>query len=102
MNLQLQRFLGQQSTAEFQGLHIDPLVIGRANALKQGENVKRKNGCIVNTGNKLTREELKRKIQENKENYEVEESVWATIELPKYDDPTLSKTFDLLHPCNFA
>jgi hypothetical protein len=61
--------LGQQSTAEFQGLHIDPLVIGRLNSLKQGPEIKRKSGMIVNTGGKPTREELKRKIQENKEKY---------------------------------
>ena len=69
LNSQLQRMLGQQSTAEFQGLHIDPLVIGRLNCLKQGPEIKRKSGMIVNTGGKPTREELKRKIQENKEKY---------------------------------
>jgi len=77
MNLQLQRMLGQQSTAgmsiytlhfdlilvchaiitkdacfctEFNGLHIDPLVIGEKNSKIQGPTVKRKNNCIVNTG----------------------------------------------------
>lgn len=53
MNLQLQRLLGQQSTAEFQGLHIDPTVIGRHNAQKTDSSIKRKNGCIVNTGGAL-------------------------------------------------
>ncbi|KAJ1928998.1 hypothetical protein IWQ60_001541 [Tieghemiomyces parasiticus] len=50
MNLQSQRMLGQQSTAEFAGLHIDPFVIGELNSKKQGPGIKRKNNCIVNTG----------------------------------------------------
>jgi len=69
MNLQLQRMLGQQSTAEFQNLHIDPYEIGKINSQKQGPNIKRKNGFIINTGGKLSREDIRRKIQENKENY---------------------------------
>ncbi|OUM61143.1 hypothetical protein PIROE2DRAFT_12941, partial [Piromyces sp. E2] len=50
MNLQLQRMLGQQSTAEFQNLHIDPYEIGKINSQKQGPNIRRKNGFIINTG----------------------------------------------------
>nr|KAJ3422518.1 hypothetical protein HK105_007735 [Polyrhizophydium stewartii] len=67
LNLQLQRTLGQQSTAEFQGLHIDPAVIGEINAKKQGSHIKRKNGFIVNTGGKMSKDELKRRILENKQ-----------------------------------
>ncbi|KAJ1991721.1 hypothetical protein H4R33_001277 [Dimargaris cristalligena] len=87
MNLQAQRMLGQQSTAEFAGLHIDPFVIGELNSKKQGADIKRKNNCIVNTGAKLTREEIRRKLQENKDQYELPEEEWASIELPKPDDP---------------
>jgi len=82
MNLQLQRMLGQQSTAEFQNLHIDPYEIGKINSQKQGPNIRRKNGFIINTGGKLSREDIKRKIQENKENYELPEEVWSKIVLP--------------------
>ncbi|CAJ0633270.1 16504_t:CDS:2, partial [Entrophospora sp. SA101] len=67
MNLQLQRMLGQQSTAEFASLHIDPLVIGEKNSKIQGPDIKRKNNCIVNTG----------------------EEEWLKIELPKPEDPEL-------------
>lgn len=67
MNLQTQRMLGQQSTAEFAGLHIDPRVIGQKNSLVQGDHIRRKNGCIVNTGAKLSREEIRRRVAENKE-----------------------------------
>jgi hypothetical protein len=55
------------------------------NAEKQGPDVKRKNGCIVNTGNKVSREELKKRVKENKERYEVSEEEREAIELPKPD-----------------
>lgn len=44
----------------------------------------RKNGCIVNTGGKISREELRRRIKENKENYESTKEEWESIELPKH------------------
>jgi hypothetical protein len=66
LNLQLQRLIGQQSTAEFQGLHVDPIVIGQSNALKIGSEIKRKNGCIINVGGKLKKDQVQRKIQENR------------------------------------
>jgi len=87
MNLQLQRLLGQQSTAEFAGLHIDPKVIGERNSKIQGPHIKRKNNCIVNTGGKLSREELKQRVLKNKEMYELPESTWQSIVLPKVEDP---------------
>ncbi|KAF9165097.1 hypothetical protein BGX20_000721 [Mortierella sp. AD010] len=86
MNLQTQRMLGQQSTAEFAGLHIDPRVIGQKNSLIQGEHIRRKNGCIVNTGAKLSREEIRRRVAENKEQYELTEEEWSAIELPLPED----------------
>jgi hypothetical protein len=76
---------------EFAGLHIDPRVIGQKNSLIQGEHIRRKNGCIVNTGAKLTRDEIRRKISENKEMYELPEEEWSTIELPLPEDPQLCK-----------
>lgn len=51
---------------EFASLHIDPKVIGAKNALIQGAHIKRKNNCIVNTGGKLSREELRNKVISNK------------------------------------
>ncbi|KAG0172644.1 hypothetical protein DFQ28_003103 [Apophysomyces sp. BC1034] len=89
MNLQLQRLLGQQSTAEFASLHIDPKVIGERNSKIQGAHIKRKNNCIVNTGGKLSREELRQRVLKNKEMYELPESEWKPIELPKIEDPLL-------------
>ncbi|KAF9209079.1 hypothetical protein BGZ59_010296 [Podila verticillata] len=89
MNLQTQRMLGQQSTAEFAGLHIDPRVIGQKNSLIQGDHIRRKNGCIVNTGAKLSREEIRRRVAENKDQFELTEEEWTAIELPLPEDPQL-------------
>ena len=47
---QTQTLLGQQSVAEFAGLHIDPVVIGEKNSKIIGPDVKRKGGVIINTG----------------------------------------------------
>ncbi|KAI9595563.1 hypothetical protein BDF19DRAFT_440873 [Syncephalis fuscata] len=91
MNLQLQRLLGQQSTAEFAGLHLDPMAIGAINAAKQGPEIKRKNNCIVNTGNKLSREEIKRRIQYNKDVYEIHCEEWQAIVLPKREDVSVKQ-----------
>lgn len=82
MNLQTQRMLGQQSTAEFANLHIDPLVIGKINSQKQGPDIKRKNNFIVNTGGKLTKEEKLKKIQENKRLYGLSRETINSIVLP--------------------
>ncbi|KAI9338894.1 hypothetical protein BD770DRAFT_373159 [Pilaira anomala] len=90
MNLQLQRLLGQQSTAEFASLHIDPKVVGAKNAKIQGPHIKRKNNCIVNTGGKLSREELKRRVISNREQYQLPESEWKDIVLPKVADPVVT------------
>ncbi|KAG1440630.1 hypothetical protein G6F56_011842 [Rhizopus delemar] len=72
---------------EFAGLHIDPKVIGAKNSKIQGEHIRRKNNCIVNTGGKLSREELKKKVLSNKKEYELPEDTWKTIELIKVEDP---------------
>lgn len=87
MNLQTQRMLGQQSTAEFNGLHIDTLKVGEINSRKQGPEIKRKNNCIVNTGGKLARDEVVRRRQEHKAAFEVDKKVWSSIVLPKAEDP---------------
>ncbi|CAO3610283.1 unnamed protein product [Mucor fragilis] len=100
LNLQLQRLLGQQSTAEFAGLHIDPKVIGAKNAKIQGPSIRRKNNCIVNTGNALTKEELKAKVLHNKQHYEIPESEWSTIKLPNIENPYLAlvrKKEEMMH-----
>ncbi|KAJ1720774.1 hypothetical protein LPJ53_004632 [Coemansia erecta] len=87
MNLQTQRMLGQQSTAEFNGLHIDAFEVGELNSKKQGPDVKRKNNCIVNTGGKLTRDEVESRRTAHRERFEKDREVWANIVLERVDSP---------------
>ena len=54
--------LGQQSLAEFLGLHIDIKRVLEDNKKKTGP---RKNGQLVNDGDKLTRENLEEKRRLN-------------------------------------
>ena len=63
LNNQMQRMIGQQSTKEFQGLHVDPQKVFAVNKEKDG--LARKNGCIINTGENPTREKVKVKREEN-------------------------------------
>ncbi|KAI8332409.1 hypothetical protein BC941DRAFT_474189 [Chlamydoabsidia padenii] len=88
MNLQLQRLLGQQSTAEFANLHIDPKVIGEKNSKIQGPDIKRKNNTIVNTGGKLSRDALKERVQRNREMYGLGEEIYQNIKLEIKPDNT--------------
>ncbi|KAJ3214975.1 hypothetical protein HDU67_000992 [Dinochytrium kinnereticum] len=83
LNLQTQRLLGQQSTAEFAGLHIDPIHVREHNLKREG--VTRKNGFIINTGDKMSKEELKKKVEENRKRYELPVEEWNSITLPKWD-----------------
>lgn len=61
-------------------------MIGARNSKIQGPDIKRKNNCIVNTGGKLSRDELKQRVLKNKEMYELPESEWKNIVLPKVED----------------
>ena len=62
MNLQTQRLLGQQSLAEFMGLHVHLDKIFRDNIKKQGPEIQRKNNFIINTGDNMTSAEREEKI----------------------------------------
>ncbi|KAG0281276.1 hypothetical protein BGZ97_009291, partial [Linnemannia gamsii] len=79
----------------FAGLHIDPRVIGQKNSLIQGDHIRRKNGCIVNTGAKLSRDEIRRRVAENKDQYELTEEEWTAIELPLPEDAKKSEKIRL-------
>ena len=67
MNLQTQKLLGQQSLAEFMGLHVDLKRIFEDNKKK---NALRKNKCVINNDDKLTKEEKQKLIEDNKKKYE--------------------------------
>eukprot|EP00750_Incisomonas_marina_P000392 INCI10307.2.p1 GENE.INCI10307.2~~INCI10307.2.p1 ORF type:complete len:321 (-),score=65.52 INCI10307.2:242-1204(-) len=64
INNQTQRFLGQQATKEFHLMKVDLDAVNAWNAAKKGKHIQRKNGCIINSGNKLEREDV-RKLQES-------------------------------------
>jgi len=54
MYLQTQRLIGQQSLAEFMGLHLDLEQIYCDNRTREGPNITRKGGLIVNAGDNPT------------------------------------------------
>ncbi|OLY82912.1 hypothetical protein AYI68_g2961 [Smittium mucronatum] len=85
MNLQTQRMLGQQSTAEFSGLFMDPYVIGEINSKKVGDSIKRKNGFIINTEGKISREEIRKRREENRLLYQISKKERDEIVLKKSD-----------------
>jgi hypothetical protein len=58
INNQTQRFLGQQATREFHLMKVDLDAVNAWNAKKEGPEIHRKNGCIINAGNKLEKEEV--------------------------------------------
>ncbi|KNC49009.1 uncharacterized protein AMSG_04752 [Thecamonas trahens ATCC 50062] len=86
LNTQTQRLLGQQSTAAFTGLHIDPKAVFMDNALKQGEQYVRKSGVLINTGGRLTREEIEALRQQNMEKYGIKKEVYDAITIPTPND----------------
>uniref|UniRef100_A0A7S2SJH1 Myb-like domain-containing protein n=1 Tax=Mucochytrium quahogii TaxID=96639 RepID=A0A7S2SJH1_9STRA len=66
LNNQMQRMIGQQSTSEFTGLHIDPCKVFAENKDKEG---RRKNNVLINMEDNPTKEEVARKRKANKELY---------------------------------
>ena len=70
--------LGQQSSAEFAGLHIDVMQIGELNRNKEGL---RKCGVLIHTGAKLTRQEILDKIGINKQLYELPREEYEDIQI---------------------
>ena len=83
---QCQRLLGQQSVAEFEGLRIRLNEVFAANAKIKG--VKRKNNCIVNEGDKQTREMVLAKKKYNQETYGITDEEADAIVIPvlKHED----------------
>eukprot|EP01118_Nematostelium_gracile_P015335 TRINITY_DN6126_c0_g1_i1.p1 TRINITY_DN6126_c0_g1~~TRINITY_DN6126_c0_g1_i1.p1 ORF type:complete len:250 (+),score=89.22 TRINITY_DN6126_c0_g1_i1:112-861(+) len=91
LNLQTQRMLGQQSLGGFMGIKLDPLVVLEENNKKQGPEYKRKNGCLVNTGNNPTREERAKLIAENREKYELSTEEIDAIVIPVRESDPLAE-----------
>jgi len=88
LNLQTQRMLGQQSLGGFMNIKLDPARVWQDNNLKQGPEYKRKNGCVVNTGNNPTKEERQRQIAQNRERFGLsQEEIDAVIVPIKQTQP---------------
>ena len=79
MNNQMQRMIGQQSTGEFQGLHIDPSVVFAHNATRTGV---RKNGVLINTGENPTPEKIRQKRLANQERWGMSQAEIDAVEIP--------------------
>eukprot|EP01114_Cavostelium_apophysatum_P013695 TRINITY_DN3376_c0_g1_i2.p1 TRINITY_DN3376_c0_g1~~TRINITY_DN3376_c0_g1_i2.p1 ORF type:complete len:321 (+),score=67.40 TRINITY_DN3376_c0_g1_i2:110-964(+) len=82
INLQAQRLCGQQALGDFMGIHLDPEMLWTENNAKQGPDIVRKNGCIVNTGNNPTVEQRRKNIEENKKKFGLSKEEIDAIEMP--------------------
>ena len=89
LNGQTQRLLGQQSLAEYTGMHVDVDRIREENNTKTGPEIYRKSGLITNTGGKLKKEAALTLRAENKAKYGLSEAEIAEIVLP--DPPSKKK-----------
>lgn len=84
---QLQRMVGQQSIGEFFGLHLDPERIFEANQHREGS---RKNGCLINTGANPTKEEVKKKREENELKFGIPSEERNKIAIPVLQESEMS------------
>jgi hypothetical protein len=89
LNNQMQRMIGQQSTSEFQGLHIDPRHVFEANAPKEGV---RKSGCLINTGLNPTRELIRQKREENQKRWGMTQEQIDEIVIPVLSTADMGRT----------
>lgn len=83
MNLQTQRLLGQQSLAEFMGLHVHLDRVFNDNLKKVGPEVIRKNNFIINTGDNQTANERDARIKLNRQKYGLTMAEIKALKLPK-------------------
>eukprot|EP00501_MAST-03F_sp_TOSAG23-6_P000507 GSMAST32.ASY1.ANO1.521.1 assembled CDS len=91
LNNQCQRFLGQQSTKAFQGLRVDLQAVFVANGKRT--NVKRKNNCIVNTGDNPTTESVRIAKEKNRTSYGLKQERIDAIYIPTLRQEDLSSVF---------
>lgn len=82
INNQTQRFLGQQATKEFHLMKVDLEAVNRWNASKTGPDIHRKNGCIINSGNKLEREDVRKLQVAHQQNFGLSEIYQKHIVIP--------------------
>jgi hypothetical protein len=80
---QTQRFLGQQSLAEFMQLHVDLFRVWETNQAKI--DVVRKGGLIINVGDNPTKASIFRKREANKKKFGLSLETVNKIRLPRYE-----------------
>ena len=101
LNGQTQRLLGQQSLAEYTGMHVDVDRIREDNNGKTGPDIYRKNGLITNTGGKLKKEVMQALRAENQAKYGLSETEIAEIVLEVEWGSGASTGFALDRACYF-
>lgn len=82
LNGQTQRFLGQQSLAEYTRLKVDVDAIRADNLAKQGPEIYRKNGLITNQGSKMKPDALRALRAANEAKYGLTDEQVEAIVLP--------------------
>jgi len=82
INNQTQRFLGQQATKEFHLMKVDLDAVNAWNAAKKGPGIQRKNGCIINSGNKLEREQVRRLQESHQKRFGLSQEYQRHIVIP--------------------
>ena len=83
MYMQTQRLVGQQSLAEFMGLHLNLEKLWEWNNAKQGPNFIRKAGLLINMGDNPTKAQVYKKREANKKKFGLSISVVDQLRLPK-------------------
>jgi hypothetical protein len=83
LNGQTQRLLGQQSLAEYTGMHLDIDRVRADNNAKQGPEIYRKNSLITNTGGKLSKEARDVLRAANQEKYGLTREQIDAVVLPE-------------------
>merc|ERR1712130_748794 len=84
LNLQTQRLFGQQALHEFSKVRIDPNRLKVENDKIEGF---RKNTCLINTGNNLTKEEREKLTGEHTKKYGIPKEISDQIVVPIVLDP---------------
>ena len=83
MYMQTQRLVGQQSLAEFMGLHLNLEKLWEFNNAKRGPNHIRKAGLLINMGDNPTKAQVYKKREANKKRFGLPHGVVDKLRLPK-------------------
>jgi len=84
LNMQTQRMVGQQSIAQFKGIHLDTRAVWKDVQERHRNNPDSliKNGLIINSGNNQTKEEKEIMRRSNMKKYTLPRKVIESVRLP--------------------